>query len=345
VRLAAAFVIALCLGSVAGRADPPTIAVLDVGAVPYLKPEGRQVYGNFLLLNLPRAMAVASNGAYGGFGGGRSIEDARAKALKSCADKGGADCAIYAEDLQVVWQGRPAQVLPAVPGPLIETRDYAFAPDARFIWHGPQSARGVLVWGHGTGTGSDSRGRQPPGMVRVFNDAGFDIIRFDRSPTTDYADDAAEWLRKGLGSLRAQGWRTVVVGGQSRGAWNSLQVLDTPGLADAVIAVSPARFSGQTTQEADLSAILHAARSPAARVAVAQFKGDIYVRDPSGRISMLRGLLPPHVAATLVIDQPEGITGHGGGASLDFGRRFGPCLLHFVTDPVPPKSCEPPGRS
>jgi hypothetical protein len=265
--------------------------------------------------------------------------------LKSCADKGGTDCAIYAEDLQVVWQGHPAQALPAVPGPLIAERDYAFAPDARFIWHGPQTARGVLVWGHGTGTGHDSREQQPPGMVRVFNDAGFDIIRFDRSPTTDYVDDAAGWLRKGLARLRGQGWRMVVVSGQSRGAWNSLQVLDTPGLADAVIAVSPARFSSQTTQEADLSGILHAARSPTARVAIAQFRGDVYVHDPAGRISMLRALAPPHVAATLVIDQPEGITGHGGGASLDFARRFGPCLLHFVTDPVPPQSCEPSGRS
>jgi hypothetical protein len=40
-----------------------------------------------------------------------------------------------------------------------------------------------------------------------------------------------------------------------------------------------------------------------------------------------------------VIDQPEGITGHGGGNSADFARRFGPCLLHFVTDPTPQTDC------
>ena len=182
-------------------------------------------------------------------------------------------------------------------------------------------------------------------MVRAFNNAGFDIVRFDRAPSTDYADDAAGWLRKGLASLRAQGWRMVVVGGQSRGAWNSLQVLDTPGLADAVVAISPARFNSQTTQEADLSGILHAARSPTARVAIAQFKGDIFVRDMPGRIDMLHGLIPPRVAATLVIDQPEGITGHGGGGSFDFAHRFGRCLLRFVTEPVPPRSCDAPGRS
>jgi hypothetical protein len=36
------------------------------------------------------------------------------------------------------------------------------------------------------------------------------------------------------------GWRRLIVGGQSRGARNVPQMLDTPGLADAVIAISPA---------------------------------------------------------------------------------------------------------
>ena len=116
-------------------------------------------------MDVPRAMAVASSGQYGWSGGGHSIEDVRARALKSCADKGGADCAIYAEDLQVVWQGRPLQQLPPVPGPLIATRDYAFAPDARFFWWGPQTARGVLVWGHGkSATAMTGGDEQPPDL-------------------------------------------------------------------------------------------------------------------------------------------------------------------------------------
>jgi len=132
-----------------------------------------------------------------------------------------------------------------------------------------------------------------------------------------------------------------VVAGQSRGAWNSLQMLDTPGLADAVIALSPASFnsSNQSTQEADLYRILHAARSPAARVAVAQFNGDVYVRDMPGRIEMLHGLGPPRVAAMMVIDEPQGITGHSGGDSATFARRYGRCLLRFVTDPGAPANC------
>jgi hypothetical protein len=327
------------LGCMPADAAEPAIPVLDVTAVPYLTSKGRASYADFLLANLPRAVAVASNGACGWFGGATTIDNVRSRALKSCADKGGMDCAIYAEDLQVVWPGRTPAALPAVPGPQIEARDYAFSPDSRFIWYGPQAARGLFVWSHGKGGALDGRNLQPPPFVRAFNNAGFDVIRFGRNPSADYVDEAADWLRKGLATLRQKGWRTIVAGGQSRGAWNSLQVLDTPGLADAVIADSPASFSGQATQEAELYRILRADRSPAARVAVAQFHGDNFVRDMPARIAMLRDLLPSRASAVLVIDQPEGITGHGGAGTGDFARKFGPCLVRFVIDPVPPADC------
>lgn len=329
----------LCDVGVGARAVEPAIPVLDVAALPYVKPAGRASYADFILMNVPRAFAVASSGAYGWYGGGSAIDDARSRALKSCADKGGTDCAIYAEDLQVVWHGRAPVVLPAVPGPLIAGRDYAFTTDPRFIWYGPAAAQGLLVWSHGKGLAQDSRDAQPQAYVRAFNNAGFDVVRFGRDPTADDADTAADWLRKGLATLRAKGWRFVVAAGQSRGAWNSLQVLDTPGLADAAIAISPANFSGQATQEADLYRILRADRSPAARVAVAQFTGDVYVRDMPGRIAMLREQLPSRAAAVLVIAQPEGIAGHGGGNTADFARRYGRCLLRFVTAAVAPGDC------
>src|SRR5208337_3231457 len=97
------------------------------------------------------------------------------------------------------------------------------------------------VWGHGKAPGGqDLSADQPQSYVRAFNNAGFDVVRFARAPATDYADSAEGWLREALPKLRARGWRMLVVGGQSRGGWNSLQMLDTPGLADAVVAVSPA---------------------------------------------------------------------------------------------------------
>lgn len=83
---------------------------LDVAAVPGLNEAGRQAYADFLLADLPRAFAIGSNGAYGYYGsdgyrvGSGNIEVARAGALQSCTARGATDCALYAENLDVVWQ-------------------------------------------------------------------------------------------------------------------------------------------------------------------------------------------------------------------------------------------------
>jgi hypothetical protein len=342
------WLLALPLLIATGTVQAAELPILDTAAVPYQTPEVRASYERFLLINLPRAFALSRTGATGRYGGGGTLEQARAKALAMCGEKGATDCAIYAEDLVVVWPGRPRIDPPPVPGPLISGPGYAFVPDPRFIWHGPQTARGLFVWGHGkAASGQDLSGEQPQSYVRAFNDVGFDVVRFARAPDSDFADSAEDWLHAALPRLRALGWRMLVVGGQSRGAWNSLQMLDTPGLADAVIAVSPASFnaSAMSAQAAELYRILHAVNAPAARVAIAQFHGDAFV--PTGideRVASLRGGLTGRVAALLIIDQPAGFNGHSAGNSIDFGVRFGPCLLHFVTDPTPPAACAEPGR-
>ncbi len=339
----------ICGGPVLAAGDPPLpdlAPVLDLGSVPYLDDAGREHYADFLLMNLPRAFAVAPDGTFGWFRGSGGMEATRAGALKSCADKGGVGCAVYAEDLRVVWPGRAAGDLAPVPGALIQTGDYALVPDPRYFWHGPLAARGVYVWGHGKASGAtDLRGLQPQAHVRAFNNAGFDIVRFDREPSNDYTGSAEGWLRDGLRILRRQGWRKLVVGGQSRGAWNSLEMLSEPGLADAVIAISPANFGGDTGSDnaADLYRITHSAAAPAARVAVVQFTGDIYVTDLDRRAGQLRDGLQPRVGGFLLIDQPPGISGHGGGNNPAFALHYANCLLHFVIDPSPPTPC--PGQS
>ncbi len=326
------------LGS--ARAQEAAIPVLDIAAVPNLDARGRAGYADFLLMNLPRAFALASNGQSGWRAGGASIETVRARALKICTDAGGIDCSLYAEDLQVVWHNRAPIALPQPPARLFGDSDFALLPDPRFFWHGPARATGVLVWAHGkSGGGQDLRNEQPQPFVRAFNNAGYDVVRYDRAPGADYAEAAAGFLRHGLVWLRQSGWRAVVMAGQSRGAWNSLQMLDEPGLVDAVIAISPANFASQATQEAELDRILRNARSPAARAVVVEFRGDAYVPDMPRRIAELHDLAPPNVAAVLVIDEPDGINGHGGGSTNDFSRRYGRCLLRFVTAPSPPARC------
>ena len=332
----------------AGPGAAIAASVLDTKAVPYLDDAGRARYEAWLQTNLPRAFAIAPNGKIGlASGGPWDIPGGVSqKALEQCAAAGTVGCALYAEGLDVVWPGQQSHAAPA-PGPLVKTWNYALVPDERFIWHGPAAARGVVVWAHGYGGPEvDNRGIQPQSFVRPLNNAGYDVIRFDREPMADSRDRAAGWLRDGLREMRRLGYRSVVVGGQSRGAWNSLQVLETPGLADAVLAVSPAAHgtgdsTNLTAQYDDLRAVMAAAPASGTRVAFVQFSGDAFMGDADRRAELVRRAAP-RLGALLLIDRPGGFSGHGAGMSPTFGGRYGGCLMHFVMDPSPPQSCPEP---
>ncbi len=102
-----------------------------------MKPSGLEVYRDrFLMANLPRAWAIASDGSAGGQGAGGTIEKTREAALKSCVDKGGTDCAIYAENLDVVWRGRKGHSGAVGPG----FAEKFGACIARFVMGASQSA-------------------------------------------------------------------------------------------------------------------------------------------------------------------------------------------------------------
>lgn len=328
--------IGLCLALAAQAAGADTPPLLDAQRPPHLPAEGRADYGRFLLQPTPRAFAIAPDGAWGW---AAAIEDdtaaTEARALENCARWGGQGCRIYARDLDVVWPGLEAAAPPAPPAPLAGGPGWALAADRRFLWQGPRQARGAYLWAHGRSPGgADSRGSQPQPHVRAFNNAGYDVIRLDRDPATDETEAGAAWMRAALAELRGRGYARVVVGGQSRGGWNALQALDTPGLADAVIAIAPAAHGPRGSPAHawaldDLRRVVAAARSPGARVAVANFAGDEFDPDPDQRAAIL-GVLAGRSAGLLMLDRPAGIAGHGAGADWRFTLRYATCLLDFA---------------
>lgn len=329
--------LAICIVLWSFGARAQTEAILDLGHLPPMKPSGPEGYRDrFLMGNLPRAWAIASDGSQGGQWGAGTIEKAREAALKSCAGKGGTDCAIYAENLDVVWRGRVPAARPA-PATLIADRGYAFVPDARFFWRGARMARGVVVWGHGYGGAyDDERGRQPPAFLRALNNAGFDVVRFDRDPNWDQdIEQVAGWLRAGLVELRRQGWRVVVAGGQSRGGWTSLEMLRTPGVADAVVTTSAAA-SGQDPGnqilrgETMMYSLLSDVPKQPTRVVYIQFKEDPFGGDEDKRARRMREMVGPNVGALLLIDRPDGFKGHMGAFATGFAEKFGACIARFV---------------
>ena len=117
-----------CLGGMAGLpvlslARPASAAiapasnfpVLDTSAVPFIDAGGRAADEQFLAANLPRAFAIGSSGAVGWSGAASSLEEARAAALRGCAERGGRDAALYAEDSAVVWRGQRREPPPVPP--------------------------------------------------------------------------------------------------------------------------------------------------------------------------------------------------------------------------------------
>lgn len=310
--------------------------VLDVAAVPYLRAAGRADYVRFLQQATPRAFALSREGSWGWSAALESVEATDTRAIEICRRWGGSDCRIYARDLDVVWPGLESATPRVAETPLAGGDGWNLVPDGRFFWRGPEMARGAYIWAHGRAAGGqDSRGSQPQPHVRVFNNAGYDVLRFDRAPLTDETDAAAAWLRSALAKVRAEGYERVVVGGQSRGAWNSLQALTEPGLADAVVAIAPAAH-GATGSPAwawaldDLRRVVAAARSPNTRVVVANFARDEFDPDPEQRASIFRALAAPRVDALLFLDRPGEVSGHGGGADSRFTQRYGACLLAFA---------------
>ncbi len=343
------FLILLLLLALPARAEAPlpSLPVLDVAAVPGLGPAGRAELARTLLRNLPRAFAIGPGGAFASRAGNAPPEVVDQAALRACQahTPGGAPCTLWLRGLEIV---APARAW----APSAPPADTAFGdarrimlPDPRFLWWGPETARGVLVWAHGrNANGADSRGSQPQAWVRHFNNAGWDIWRFDRDPATDYTRAATAWLRQDLAELRRRGYRRIVAAGQSRGAWNALALLDTPGAMDATIAIAPAAIgsldeAGYTAQVTALHALVAGATGGATtRVAIATFAEDPFAGLPEQRAEALRGLAP-RVGAFLFLDRPAGITGHGGGNSRAFAERYGACLFLFATAATPPRDC------
>lgn len=87
--------------SVTPRPPKTDFAVLDDAApIPFLRDAGRDGYRDFLARPLPRAFAIAPNGAWSFAEGG---EEPMTRALKNCNSHGKDACKLYAVDKDVVW--------------------------------------------------------------------------------------------------------------------------------------------------------------------------------------------------------------------------------------------------
>lgn len=245
-----------------------------------------------------------------------------------------ATCRVVAFDGNVMSLGLPAfRPVEAQIGP--------FRAAPLMFRHGPRAAEGVVVWSHGFGGAHvDHRRRPVPGLVAMLNDAGYDILRFDRDPAQDHVAAALTTLTRALPLLREAGYRRIVLAGQSRGAWQSVMAAaERPELVHAVLAIAPAAH-GETSLPnnhgaamEDFRRLLAGLPSGGPRLAVALFDRDAYDPDPAARAALVAEAAAQRRAPTLALHPEPPIDGHSGGSDWRFTRGHAPCLLTLVTAP------------
>ncbi len=246
-------------------------------------------------------------------------------------------CAAFAENGRIL-AGGPAPLEPASGsiGP--------FRVSPLHFRHGPDQARGVLVWGHGYGgMERDYRTAPTPGLAAILNDAGWDVLRFDRAPADDMIFTSQPRLVAGLAALRAAGYRRIVLGGQSRGGWQALLAgAERPEGVEAVIATAPAAH-GEEEQPNILAAapedfrrLLAGLPPEGPRALIALFDADPYAPDVAQRAATLAEIARDRPSPLLGLwpRDGSGIQGHNGGADWRFTRYFGACVLTLVQAPA-----------
>ena len=212
-------------------------------------------------------------------------------------------------------------------------------PSPNFTQAGPASAKGALVWLHGS-YDTDTQHTPPaePSWIARLAHHGFDIWRFDRTPGRDPLTPGGEALARGLAALRDGGYRQILVAGHSRGAWIALTALAHPGLADAVIALSPAAHGTRPERRAqamaDWTALWQAARPAATRIVLVQLADDPLDPDPPRRRAIAREAATRDGLRLLSVFLPSAPRGHIGAYEPDFDRLLAPQIVAFVDRPA-----------
>jgi len=205
----------------------------------------------------------------------------------------------------------------------------------------PATARGALVWLHGSyDTATEARPADPDWLAPL-RARGYDLWHFNRAARPDPLAAGGARLLAGLAGLRQGGYQRIVVAGFSRGAFIALAALSRPDLADAIAAISPAAHGRRPERRADALAawaeLLRAAQPT--RFAFATLRDDPWDPGPDARAATARAAAPGLAGTLLLVDRPDGLDDHMGSFSPAFATRFGPCLAAFLDGAADATAC------
>ncbi|HUC64117.1 MAG TPA: alpha/beta hydrolase [Stellaceae bacterium] len=209
---------------------------------------------------------------------------------------------------------------------------------------GPAAAKGAVIWNHGVNFlyGTEASEAPLPAFLILFRDAGWDVFRLLRPRMSEEPRSSSDEVAAVAHQLKQQGYARIVLAGQSGGAWLSLMAAGKSQDIDAVIANAPAWYGTDRPIYFNNSVFLldYVEDIRRGRIMISYFNDDPY--DPGGRAAKSDALLAAQGVPHLVLDRPDGFSGHFSGNTVLFARRFGACLLAVAGDgPMPtPASCD-----
>jgi pimeloyl-ACP methyl ester carboxylesterase len=275
-----------------------------------------------------------------------SPESAQRQALANCnrqltrmrGEGVGSPCRILAVDGDL--RGPAGE--PQAGAPAIVPERGGIGPFTRSPFHlhrGPRAAEGAVIWAHGYGGAEeDHRHHALPGLVSPLNEAGFDVFRFDRHPGDDSLFITLPRLVRALPALREAGYRRIILGGQSRGAWQAmLAAAERPELVDAVLAAAPAahgeRPEFRPLALEDFRRVLAGLDEQRTRLLVMLFDRDEFDPSPEERGQMVASLAQRRAVPTLALWATGPARGHSGVSDWRFTRDYAGCVITLVQAP------------
>jgi pimeloyl-ACP methyl ester carboxylesterase len=200
---------------------------------------------------------------------------------------------------------------------------------------GPAKAKGVIVWSHGRSINSEDSESPTPAYLSALREDGWDVMRFDRLSHGDTLSDSTKRLVDYTAQLKHDGYKQVVLAGQSFGAFLSLMAADSSTDVDAVVATAPAAYGSfddfydsWRLNATRLYPLLEQVKR--ARVMMFYFHGDDF--DPGGRGERSRAILTQRGLGYAIVDQPAYLSGHWASSTGLFLRRYGSCIRDFANN-------------
>ncbi len=293
------------------------------------------------------AQGADGRAAWSMVSGHDSPGDAERTALANCTrqvsrmrgEAVGSPCRILAVDGEL--RGTSGQPQPGAAA--IQPERGGIGPFTRSPFHlhrGPHLAEGAVIWAHGYGGAEeDHRQHALPGLVSPLNEAGFDVFRFDRHPGDDSLFVTLPRLVRALPTLREAGYRRIILGGQSRGAWQAiLAAAERPELVDTVLAAAPAAHGERPEYRAlaleDFRRILGGLDARRTRLMVMLFERDEFDPSPEERAQLVASEAQRRFAPTLALWASGPARGHSGVSDWRFTRDYAGCVVTLVQAPA-----------